>query len=158
MNFPHIVALLDEELERLQRARTILSTLHPIQLPKQERAPRSAKPASAAVSPDKGAPVVQAEAPAEPAPAPEPGIVRADKQVRRARRSRPAAPKSTEPKPSGPLGPSAHSRPVFVRAELLTPRSTSASAKSAGSRHGVGVSPVLSAEALAKRWLSTPSA
>ena len=153
MNFPHIVALLDEYLERLQRARDILSTLQPMPAPTRKRSLSRPKQANISLMIDDRARI--AEALTAPASTPRQVAVRPARRIRQIEKR----PRSITPDtaPLGPFGPSSHTGPVFVRAELLTSRSPSGQPATVGMGQESAITGGLTAEALAKRWLSTSS-
>lgn len=144
MHLQNLIALIDDELDRLQQARQILATLTVAPSPETFVMP--------ATPPDTGS-VAAAAIPSLPEIAPPPVTVASLKPSapRRSpvRASRPRTPAAETPRA---LGRPANERPVFVSAELLSARSAAALAKAAAEEKPTAK--VLTAEALAQRWIA----
>ena len=145
MNFPHILALMDEELERLQTAREILATFLPEVPAKQTRAVR--QPKQQPMSAD----LLASEAETPTVSKPSPPVRKLKRLPRIDRKLRVAEP----PQPlSSPLGPAPHTGPVFVKAELVPLRHPSPRSASSDAQQWSEPPRDLTAEALARRWLT----
>lgn len=156
MQFPHLLTLIDAELERLHEARSLLASLQ--HAPDPEAQMRFL--ASAAVFEPEIEPAVAAERePVTPAPRSAEEVRAMGQSVpRRPPRTRAARPKPPAPAETRALGRPMQHGPIFVPAGRIQ-RAPGTAPKVTGARGAGQALPeeMPTAETLSRRWLQGPS-
>ena len=159
MSYPYILAILDAELDRLYRARTLLtSTTEPDSKPRKQKMQRVEVPAEVAIDaavPATPPPVLAAE-PAQPVVT---HVVSKGRPVRRyQRRSTPVAKVSSLP--ASALSGVVPAGPVYVSAAQVRVAQAQKEAADAAQTDAANpaASEIPTAAMLTQRWLSSPGA
>ena len=155
MNYPHLVALIDLELERLRQARQILLTLQPFSAPRQITLKRSSRASSKPSPIALVAEVVASAASVQPAK-----VTVESRQAKPTRERRGGTPSSPAPTLGNAFRRPLHTKPVFVSAERIPKRRVpDASLGQVERRNGTDLAgELLTAEALARHWLQSRGA
>ena len=150
MQYLRILALIDAEMERLEKARQLLaSSSSPLKKKRKRKSPLSVQSAASEIAKIKNSPaVLQGSAIA-------PAVVREKRARRSPHQKRPSASKPTVAPLETPLAAVVPATPVFVSAEQI--RKTRAQRQpmiqSGQSAFHSASNDSLTAESLAKRWL-----